>query len=88
MQLLMLSISFDLHTVPDSYLQGILLDCVASFPGRVGGEIGLRTRLQPGFIYRPEEGLYLKFECILVSAMVHLPQELNFGSPTSVGKWC
>ena len=26
-------------------------------------------------IHRPEEGLNFKSECILVSAMVHLPQE-------------
>ena len=26
-------------------------------------------------LHRPEEGLNLKSECILVSAMVHLPQE-------------
>jgi len=32
--------------------------------------------------------LDLKFEYILVSAMVHLPQQWNFGSPTSMGKWC
>ena len=31
-------------------------------------------------IHRPEEGLDLKSECIEVSAMVHLPQEWNFGS--------
>ena len=38
-------------------------------------------------IHRPEKGLNLKSECILVSAMVHLPQEWNFGSPTIMEKW-
>ena len=37
---------------------------------------------------RPEEGSNLKSECVLVSAMVHLTQEWNFGLPTSMGKWC
>ena len=35
---------------------------------------------------RPEEGLNLKSECILVSAMVYLHQKWNFGLPTSVEK--
>ena len=33
-------------------------------------------------------GWNVKSECIVVSAMVHLPQEKNFGSPTSLAKWC
>ena len=47
---------------------------------------------KPGYcatlIHRTEKGLNLKSECILVSAMVHLPQEWNFGSQTSMGNWC
>ena len=37
-------------------------------------------------IHRPEEELDLKSECILVSAMVHLPQEWNFGFHKQVWK--
>ena len=35
----------------------------------------LYSRLYGKLIHRPEEGLNLKSECILVSAMVHLSQE-------------
>ena len=35
-------------------------------------------------MHRPEKGSNLESESILVSAMVHLPQEWNFGSQTSM----
>ena len=48
----------------------------------------LRRLALSNLIHRLEEGLNLKSECIVVSAMVHLPQEWNFGFPKSMGKWC